>query len=173
MAEIILTTVRDVIRVSTFNGNIDPDKIVPIIIATQDEFIQSILGTNLYQTLLDYVEDDSVNNQPIPEPYATLLAKYVTPLLSYRTASTFVIDHAYMIANGGVTQHQPDNAITPSLATIDRLSQRLKYRSNHWLRKLQDYLCSESNLFQEYCSQQVSGGMYPDSSNRGSLSWVY
>ena len=172
MAIILLATVKDVKRVTNFNGTLDEDKIVPFIKSSQDTLIQGVLGTKLYEAILNHVKELNNNSTPIPEPYATLLTDYITPSLAHRTAADFIPFHAFNIANGGISQHQPDNAITPDLRTVEKLSKMQEDRGDHYLRRMQDYLCHNSSDFPEYKETQ-EGGMYPDSSNRGGTEWVF
>ena len=82
MAQVLLVTRADILKLTPINGNVDTDKITPFIKSAQDIHIQDILGTKLYNRIIDGIE-----NSNLPADYNTLLVTYVQPVLCHLAAA--------------------------------------------------------------------------------------
>ena len=68
MAQVLLVRRQDILKLTPINGNVDTDKITPFIKSAQDIHIQDILGTKLFEKLID-----GVQNSNLTADYNTLL----------------------------------------------------------------------------------------------------
>lgn len=55
MAEALFITRQDLVRFTSVNGNVDTDKFIQYIKIAQDIHIQNYLGTNLFDTIKNYI----------------------------------------------------------------------------------------------------------------------
>jgi len=82
MTDVLLLSWTKLKQYSDINDSVDPDLLKNNIRLSQDIELQRVIGTLLYQKLLDLVEagtmDDSGN-----AVYKTLLVDYVQPMLLY------------------------------------------------------------------------------------------
>jgi len=146
MAQVLLVRRQDILKLTPINGNVDTDKITPFIKSAQDIHIQDILGTKLFEKLIDGVQNDNLTAD-----YNTLLVTYVQPVLCHLAAADFYLFHGYEIANGGIFRHQSENSTTPSKNEIDALVQRQKDIGDHYRRRLLDFLNFEApSKYPEY-----------------------
>lgn len=167
MAQVLLVTREDILKLTPINGNVDTDKITPFIKSAQDIHIQDILGTDLFNKIIDGIE-----NSNLPADYNTLLVSYVQPVLCHLAAADFYMFHGYEIANGGIYRHQSENSTTPSKNEIDMLVQRQRDIGDHYRRRLMDHLTFEaSSKYPEYYTNN-NDDMQPNTRTRYTSGWV-
>ncbi len=63
MAEALLITRNDLVRLTALNGNVDTDKFIQFIKIAQDVQIENDLGTKLVDKLEQLIEDNEVNDR--------------------------------------------------------------------------------------------------------------
>lgn len=167
MAQTLLVTREDILKLTPINGNVDTDKITPFIKSAQDIHIQDILGTELYNRLLD-----GITNNNLPAVYTTLLTTYVQPVLCHLAAADFYMFHGYEIANGGIYRHQSENSTTPSKNEIDMLVHRQRDIGDHYRRRLLDHLSFyAAESYPEYYTNN-NDDMHPNQRTRYTSGWV-
>jgi hypothetical protein len=167
MAQVLLVRRQDILKLTPINGNVDTDKITPFIKSAQDIHIQDILGTKLFERLID-----GVQNSNLPTDYNTLLVSYVQPVLCHLAAADFYMFHGYEIANGGIFRHESENSTTPSKAEIDGLVHRQRDIADHYRRRLIDFLNFEApSKYPEYFTN-TNDDMFPNQRTRYSTGWV-
>ena len=76
MAEALLITRDDLVRLTALGGNVDTDKFIQFVKIAQDIYIQNYLGTQLFVKLKTDIENSTLTN-----PYLDLLVDYVKPML--------------------------------------------------------------------------------------------
>lgn len=146
MAQIALFINRkDFVRKTSIDGSVDPDKYLQFIEIAQDIEIKGYLGTDLYDKIsADIIAGTLTGN------YLILRDKYLSPLLTYLSMSTYLTIANVNVSNGGVFKHSPENAVQ---AEDDRVA-ALKGQYDRWVDyytgRLLDYLCNNSALFPEY-----------------------
>lgn len=167
MAQTLLVTREDILKLTPINGNVDTDKITPFIKSAQDIHIQDILGTELYTRLLNDVSAGTLAGN-----YETLLIVYVQPVLCHLAAADFYMFHGYEIANGGIYRHQSENSTTPSKNEIDMLVHRQRDIGDHYRRRLLDHLSFEAaTRYPEYYTNN-NEDMFPNTRTRYTSGWV-
>jgi hypothetical protein len=147
------------------NGNIDNDKIVPHIITSQDIELQTVLGTPLYERILEDVKDETLAGE-----YLKIYNAFIVPMVAHYTAANFYLFHAFEVGNGGIYRHQSENSFTPDMADIRKLSEEQRNKAGHYRTRLNDYLCFYSSNFPEYL-QTPDAGMSPNNNNQNNQ-WV-
>lgn len=157
-------------KATSLGGNIDSDMLYSHIKTAQDIHLQPIIGTKLLEKLLSIVGDGTWQ-EPINADYALLLTKYITPVLVYFFAVDFLPFSLYRIQNGGIYKHTSDNAIVAEQSEMNSLVQRFRDKAEFYQRRLNDYLCSNSNLYPEYYSN-TNDDMNPDNSGGTYHGWV-
>ena len=92
---------------SLINNNVDSMYIFPAIQTAQEIGLQPLLGTKLYNKLLEVVENGG------DEQYFDLLDSYVIPYLEMKVMADIQIPLAYKIRNGGLVQNTSENTTLP------------------------------------------------------------
>lgn len=144
MTDTLLINRDTLMTLTSLNGNIDSDKVLPFIKVSQDTQIEPILGSKLMDKLKELVDNNNVTGD-----YQILLEQYVAPCLAHYTVSEFIPFIQYEIANGGVFQHQSENSATPSRQDGSRLADNELNQAQHYGKRLIDYLCANTGKFPE------------------------
>lgn len=141
---ILLITPQQVIDKTTFNGNIDYDKLVPCIEDAQVTDLEPLLGQILFDKILDDFQAETLTDL-----YLDLYNKFIIDYLIRASAKNYFLIGAYQIANGGIYKHTAENAEAISKEEVDYLmvQQRSKMevygtRMKRWLvyNRLPEYL---------------------------------
>lgn len=147
MENILLINLDDILHLTSFNGSIDEYKINPHIANAQILYIEPILGSDLYEKIIDLIRTNTISGET---NYKYLLDNYIMPSLVFHTAELFIPFNAFIIADGGTFQFQPSNANPNPQNEIDRLTNGYKIIGAKYDDKLVKYLCKNSTLFPEY-----------------------
>jgi len=111
---------KDVISLTTLDGNIDIDNLKPIIYVAQTTHLKAFLGLKLYTKIYD----DFVANALSGE-YETIFNDYIIDFLSYYTSSLFVDFGGYKVSENGLHKVAGENMTSLTETETETLS--LKY----------------------------------------------
>lgn len=160
MANVLLISEATLKKNSVVNNNVDGMYILPAIEYAQDAGLQPLIGTKLYNKLMDLVEDGSITGST---DYKLLLDEYVTPYLLNKVTADIQIPLAYKLRNQGVVQQVGTNTITPSLHDTQYLVQHYENQANFYGNRMSDYLKANRSKYPEYCSIDSCADMPSDS----------
>ena len=141
---------------SVINNNVDGMYVLPAIEYSQDAGLQPIIGTKLYNRLMDMVEDGTIGNN---EDYKYLLDEYITPFLLNKVTAEIQIPLAFKLRNQGVVQQTGENTYVPSLKDMQYVTQNYENKANFYGNRLSDYLKANRKKYPEYCSVDSSADM--------------
>lgn len=127
--------------------NIDAKLISPEIKAAQDMYIEDILGTPLFNKLIDYVDTTGT----APGNYKTLLDNYILDCLIWYTMMNLPMALTTQIWNKGVKVKDGDSDRTPTMTELADLSNGYKNKAEHYENRLRRYLIKDNGvMFPEY-----------------------
>lgn len=136
---------------TTIHGNIDPKLLYPNIKVAQDLYIHPILGTALYNKLLNAISDGTIISLPANANYKTLIDRYIVDALMYYTLSELPIPMSYQFWNKGVLRKQGENTELPSMSELLELGSKYRNWAESYGNRLRLYLRQNaSTLFPEY-----------------------
>jgi hypothetical protein len=159
MAEALLITRTDLVRLTALGGNVDTDKFIQFIKIAQDIHIQGYLGTRLFDRIKDDIENDTLTN-----PYLNLLEKYIKPMLIHWAMVEYLPFAAYNIANKGVYKHTAENSDSVEKTEVDYLVEKERDIAQHYTQRFLDHMSNNSADYPEY--NTTSGeDMYPNKNN--------
>ena len=133
---------------TSVHGNIDPKLLYPEIKVAQDMYIHPILGTALYNKLIQ-----DVNVSGVTGDYKTLLDDYVIDPLLYYVLAELPVPISFQFWNKGVIRKQGDSTELPTMSELVDLSNKYRIRAEWYGERLTRYLkqnCSTNNMFPEY-----------------------
>ena len=156
MARVFLLSIKALKENSVVNNNVDEMYVLPAIEYSQDASLQPIIGTKLYNRLMDMVEDGTIGNN---EDYKYLLDEYITPFLLNKVTSEIQIPLAFKLRNQGVVQQTGENTYVPSLKDLQYVIQNYENKANFYGNRLSDYLKANRKKYPEYCSVDSSADM--------------
>lgn len=145
----------DVIKANgEVDKNVDDTTIAASIRASQNIYLQGVIGTNLYRRLQSLVYNlikgygDNIND-PENEPYKTLLDHFIRDVMQYKVASEICVRNSLKIKNAGVVQLSDANVNAVSLADIKYLKDNYDTYYNAALNRMVDFLKENRAAFPE------------------------
>lgn len=160
MNEILLISEKTLKQNSVINNNVDSMYIFPAIRYAQDAGLQPLLGTKLYNKLMDLVDNGNITGAT---DYKLLLDEYTTPYLINKVTADIQIPLTYKLRNQGVVQNTSDNTYLPSMKDMQYVIQNYENKANFYGNRLSDYLKANRSKYPEYCSVDSCADMRSDS----------
>ncbi len=148
---------------SILNENVDWTLVQPIMIMVQDRYIQSILGTNLFDEIADEIEavNVSANNE-------TLLNLYVRKCIIWYVLSELAPILKYRFQNKGVMVRNSENSQPASLEEVQEMYDYWKNKAEWQAERATKFLREEASttVYADYYAQVVtSDDILPNSTN--------
>lgn len=144
---------------SIINNNVDGMYLLPAIEYAQDAGLQPLLGTKLYNKLMDLVEDGSISGST---DYKFLLDEYITPYLLNKVTADIQLPLSFKLRNQGVVQQTGENTYVPSLKDTQYVVQHYQNQADFYGNRMSDYLRANRMKFPEYCSIDSCADMHSD-----------
>ena len=105
MATLLFITPQEIAQQTILGGNVDIDKYQLNIENVQDTVIQVLLGTELFDFIVD-----GVTNSTLTGDYLFLYTEFVKYITRNQALADYVTVSGFMITNGGAFKHAPENA---------------------------------------------------------------
>lgn len=163
MAEALLITRDDLVRLTALNGNTDTDKFIQFIKIAQDIHVENYLGTQLLTKIKDLVLSGDIN-EPEFSNYKDLLEVYVKPMLIFFAMTEYLPNAAYTIANKGIYKHSSENAENVDKLEVDFLTNKYANLAKEYTDRFIGYIIYHQDLFPEY-NTNSNGDIYPSDVN--------
>lgn len=160
MGRILLTSTYRLKKNTPIEQNVDDDLLNPYIFKAQETHIQQILGTNLYNRIMNDVITNNVVNQ-----YATLLNDYITPCLieyAFYEVMPFI---SLKITNKTIGRGNAEYLAEGDLSDLKYLRQTVRDLAEFYGQRIIGYLRQYSNQFPEYTTNSGLDKIVPNSSN--------
>lgn len=136
MSKNVLLISDDILKERTsIHGNIDPRFLYPEIKAAQDMYVHPILGTALYNKIVDDVDAGTIAGD-----YKDLLDDYIIDCLLYYTLASLPEALSFQFYNKGVIRKQGDSTELPSMSELIDLSNKYRVRAEWYADRLNKYL---------------------------------
>lgn len=147
-------------------NNVDDKLLVSNIQKSQDIEIQQAIGTNLYLSLKNKIEDDDISGN-----YKTLLDEYIQPTL-IEWSLYYSLPYFYTkIENSGLIKKDTENSIYADLSDLKYIRNDIRDSAQFYTKRLTDYLCANYELFDEYNTEDEKDEMRPN--NNSYFSGIY
>lgn len=140
------------------NDNVGAELIRPAIEASQDMYLQQLIGTELIDKLYQLVVDKTINDD-VNAAYKTLIDDYITNYLKYKVLAEITIPLAYKYRNAGVVQSTGDHYQQSTLRDATMVQNHYEMRANFYADRLTRYLIANCNTFPEYMSTRDAADM--------------
>lgn len=128
----------DMIKSRTgIHTNIDEKLLYPTIKLCQDMYVHPLLGSDLYNKIINDVPN-------VTGDYQDLLDNYIIDVMVWYVLSESVTDVSYQMWNKGVVRKSGDNTENPSPDELQMLSDKYKRRAEWYGERLRNYLVANS-----------------------------
>jgi len=142
---------------SGLNGNIDMEYLLPYLKIAQKKYVETKLGTDLYEKLqADITANSLIGN------YAILVEDYVQEMLVHWAFYESLPFLRYKIMNNNIFQKTGETGQTLSREEAQDLREEVRNTAEFYTERLIDYLCNNNNLFPEYTTN-TGADVRPDS----------
>jgi hypothetical protein len=134
---------------TAIHTNTDAKIIYPEIKAAEDLYIEPILGSALYNKIIN---DINVSGSPQGASYITLVNNYVLDVLQNYTLSTLCLVASFQLWNKGLLRKTGDDMEAPTMSDLVDISNFYKNRAEVYGTRLTRYLQqnASSTVLPEY-----------------------
>ena len=150
MSQLLITP--DEIKLQIPSKNVDNAYLIPSIQAAQDIFVSKLLGSTLLRKLQE---------EPLVEPYLSLLNDYVKPFLLWKTLSMTIPGISMKLRNAGVVQNQGDHVNPVGIKEMTYLQEHYESLANYYADRCSMHLCANYSLYPEYTKQTNDDDVRP------------
>jgi len=126
-------------------ANVDPKYIRGNIQTAQDLYIETTLGTLLFNDI-----NDKANAGTLASYDLVLYDKYIKPCLKYYVLFLLAPELSYKLTNKNVSTKSSDNAQPVDTETVKQISQRYRDLADNYRQRTINYLCENYTLFPLY-----------------------
>lgn len=159
MAKVLLTNTYRLKKSTPIQDNVDDSILAPYIVKAQDTHIQQILGTDLYNKIMDDIIANTITGD-----YKTLLDDYITPCLiewSFYEVMPFI---ALKITNKTIGRGNAEYLAEGDLDDLKYLRNSVRDVAEFYGTRIIGYLRQYSSLFPEYQTNSGLDKIVPNSS---------
>lgn len=158
MSKIFLIS-ENVLKTETIlNDNVGSEFIRPAIEASQDIYLQQLVGSELLDKLYDLVATNNIGKTEYSH-YKLLIDEYITNYLKYKVLAEITVPLAYKYRSGGIVQNVGDHYNNSPLREATLVQSYYETRATFYAERLSRYLNTNSNLFHEYMSTRDNADM--------------
>lgn len=118
--------------------------LLPAIRESQEIYLQQIIGTGLYESILGKIRDNNLT-----DPYKEFVDDYVRWYLLYQVLADVIDILDVKLANLGTVRSRDEYVDTISDGERDRLKQNYQYKADFYCRRMQEYLLNNRSSFPE------------------------
>lgn len=141
------------VKESTYlDDNIDDKTIELAMVDAQDQLLEPIIGTTLYDKL-----KVGIANVTLAEPYITLLTDKIYPYLLQAIQYKIYLNLIYRLTNSSIVKDVNAVSTAISLQELNVLKQEREVAMKYHQEKLKRYLDNNTTLFPEYLEYDVEG----------------
>lgn len=134
----VLLISEDYLKTESFlDDNVSGKYLLTAVKLSQDVELQSILGTNLLESIQKKVYDNEID-KVANSCYKELLDGYIQPFLLYQVLSEIVIPISYKMSNFGVMQSSDDKDYAVDNKQINLVRTYYRDKANVYKERLQN-----------------------------------
>ncbi len=143
----------------SLHDNVDEKLIYPEIKAVQDQYIMPLLGSKLFNKILDYIKNDTLAGD-----YKKLVDDYIVMAVCNYVMSEMPEALNYQYWNTGMGGKTPENTNQPSMSDMLSIVAKYKSRAEHYSKMCRMYLIQNAReKFPEYLNFEAGVDVvYPD-----------
>lgn len=133
---------------SNLNDNMFGKNLLPAMREAQDVYLQQIIGCNLYNTLIELIDNEEIGDSG-NTLYKDLLDNQIRPYLLYQTLVQLIPVINAKLVNFGTTQSNDEHLVNLSQGDVVVLTGHYQNMADFYCRRLQEYLlnhCEDFNL---------------------------
>lgn len=143
MAEFLLINPKEISRTTILGGNVDIDRYRYCVYNAQVMVLEPLLGTELYSKVLEDAEANTLTGL-----YLELYDKFLKHIVKNEALAEYLEVAPYLVTNGGVFKHSPENKEVVSKGEVDILASRYHSFAQVYVQRFNKWICK--NQLSEY-----------------------
>jgi hypothetical protein len=147
MAELLLIDPNTMTDTTILGGNVDFDKYRFCVLDTQLRVVEPLLGTELYDKIKTDFEAGTLDGL-----YLEMFNDYIKPILKFSSVASYLEIASYMVDNGGIFKHAPENKEQVAVSEVSGLVQKYNGISDMFIIRFEKWI--RRNLLPEYKTSQ-------------------
>lgn len=145
--------------VGYLNDNIDNDLLKLSILEAQDIELQSLLGTNLYNSILNKIDNNTLSGDTT---YSNLFDNYIVKVVVYNATKRSISKLLYKFNNKNIGVKDSDNTQPIDFQTLNFLKSSISNDAEFYNQRLIDHLQEDYSLYSEFATEDELDEIYPN-----------
>lgn len=163
MKEILLLSENNFRNNCNISSNIQSKFVISAIRESQSDY-EEIIGSTLYNKLIELVDDDTISDEE-NEKFKELLDKSQM-YLTYNALTKILVISNYHIDNFGISQSKDENLENINLSDTFKLEAYYTNKVDDLAKRLQNYLKQNKDFFKDYCPcEDIKPNLYSAASS--------
>lgn len=164
MAETLFITPQEMTDTTILSGNTDVDNYLYCIMDFQIRVVEPLLGTLLYEKIKTDLQADTLSGL-----YLELYTDYIKPIVKFGSVASYIDTASYMVDNGGIFKHAPENKEIVDRREVEILAQKYNSTADTFIIRLKKWFCDNGSSITEYTYDQ--DGVTPHKNLRNIAGW--
>ncbi len=148
MANTLLVSENSLKATSYIDRNVSGEILAPAIKYVQDDIVENLLGTKLYQKLIELVNSREIDLKENGE-YKELLDGYLFDLIVYSVLAEIQVPLSYKTRNKGLVQSGDDKLSNAFMSEVKYIETHYRNKADLYRRRLSDWLWCNRTKFPE------------------------
>lgn len=150
MPKDVLVNINQLKADSYLDANVDNNSIRVAVLYMQDEIIEHLIGTDLFDVLLALVRANKMDS-PGYHLYKVLNDEYLFPIFVWGVQAELSIPKTYKLRNAGLVQQTGDNIQQSALPDIKYTNSYYKNKVDFYIERAKKFLKCNKCSFPELC----------------------
>ena len=135
MATAIFIDSQDIMTYTVLSGNVDIDKLQPVILEAQQQTIEEMLGSELYDKIYaDFVA------KTLTGLYLELFNDYIVYVLRSQSTANYILISPYSVGNGGFFKRTYNGVETVDVKEVERVSQIYSSKAQMYINRFNKWI---------------------------------
>ncbi len=160
MAYVLLISEQKLKDSSSINLQVDNEILLPYILQSQTLYVETKLGTQLYNKLKDLITNNTIG-LPANAAYKTLLDDYISFVLVNYSFYHVIPFLRFKVENSNIFSKTSETGNALSIEEAQSLREEIVNTAQYYTERMIDYICNNTSSFPEY-STNSGADVNPD-----------
>ena len=149
MAYVLLISEQKLKDSSSINLQVDNEILLPYILQSQTLYVETKLGTQLYNKLKDLITNNTIG-LPANAAYKTLLDDYISFVLVNYSFYHVIPFLRFKVENANIFSKTSETGNALSTEEAQSLREEIVNTAQYYTERMIDYICNNTSSFPEY-----------------------
>tara|TARA_R110002167_G_scaffold17668_1_gene67219 strand:- start:298 stop:810 length:513 start_codon:yes stop_codon:yes gene_type:complete len=140
---------------TAINLNVDVDLLLPYVLQSQQLYVKTKLGTDLYETLEGLIVNNKIGHTTY-SAYKTLLDDYIGSMLTNYALYHCIPFLRFKVENGNIYSKTSETGTPITTEQSQHLREEVLNTAQYFTERMIDYICNNLTLFPEYSTNSGS-----------------